>query len=705
MSFLQSFFLYGLFAVSLPFIIHLLNRRKAKRVPFSTLYFLRELQKKKMRRLKLRQIILLLLRALVIGMLVLAFARPTMHSNLALLGKTNVRTAAAIVLDNSMSMRWEGNRGVRYNQALKSAEKILRQLKAGDQISLFVPCVLGELSAFQTFETIDGLLNLLNNSQPSIQYGDMVQTVNQAYSHLQKSILPNKEMYIISDFQRSSWQPDKLNEISSKESNIRSFLIDLSDATNENAGLAKVELRQQIVELNKPITVAAQVENFGEQDFDELMVHAYLDGTRVGQKTLNLEEGRREETSFNLTLKKSGFISGMIELDDDPLLEDNRGYFTFYLHDRISLLLLGDANDLEYIKLALAPNPERNQLFEFTSRVRLQNLVRPLAYFPLVIVADPLLLSESDVAKLVQYVNGGGHMIFFPGANTDLRTTNERFSKPLGIPIFRESRGSIGNTGSYITWGDVDFRHPIFSTVFQRKAEDLDSPQHYFRLVLDAESSGVDVIKYSDNSSFLHITQVQNGTVILFTSALDTRWSNFVYKSIFPPLIYRCVIYLASQNQQRASTAIVGEEIRSDVFDPEASYTIIRPDGVMEKVTPEQSGVTMQIRYANAKVPGIYNLTQSDAILKQWAVNADPRESGWEKVPLDEVKTLLGGQVTELSLSDEFAEEINRNRFGSEITKWFFLAALAFMIMEMLLSREDLLAGVPRLKKILKEDT
>jgi hypothetical protein len=33
------------------------------------------------------------------------------------------------------------------------------------------------------------------------------------------------------------------------------------------------------------------------------------------------------------------------------------------------------------------------------------------------------------------------------------------------------------------------------------------------------------------------------------------------------------------------------------------------------------------------------------------------------------------------------------------------LAALAFMIMEMLLSREDLLAGVPRLKKILKEDT
>ena len=705
LSFLQSYFLYGLFAVSLPFIIHLLNRRKAKRIQFSTLFFLRELQKKKMRRLKLRQIILLLLRVLIICMLVMAFARPTLRSDISLLGKANVRTSAAIVLDNSMSMRWESNEGIRYRRALDSIEKISLQLKAGDRIRLFVPCPVGELSAVQTFETSEGLLNLVRSSQPSMQFGDLAQTLNQASAALKKSIFPNKEIYIISDFQKNSWQLDNVDKTALEESDIRSFLVDLSEAIAENAGLSNAELREQIIELNKPLSVAAQVENFGEQKLDDLMVHAYLQDKRVGQNTLNLDEGRSEETHFNLTVKQSGFISGMIELEDDPLLEDNRGFFATYIHDKISLLLLGDANDLEFVKLALAPSPGHNRLFEFTSPATLQNLELPLSYFPVVIVADPSILSGSDVARLVQYVSSGGHLIFFPGGDTDLRSTNERFLKPLGVPMFRESRGSIGNLRSYIGWGDIDFKHPIFANVFQRRVEELDSPQHYFRLILESESSGIDVIKYSDNSSFLHVTPVQDGTVALFTSALDPQWSNFVYKSIFPPLIYRSVIFLASRTQQRASSAVVGEEIGSEVFDPEASYVITRPDGVTEKVTPEQTGVTMRVRYANTKTPGIYNLKQSDEILKQWAVNIDPRESSLEKISLDDVSELFDGQVTELSLSGEFAEEINKNRFGSEITKWFFMAALAFMIIEMLISRAELFAGIPWLNKFLKEES
>ncbi|HDL18451.1 MAG TPA: hypothetical protein ENH29_05300, partial [Bacteroidetes bacterium] len=128
-SFLQSTFLFALAAVSLPFIIHLLNKRKPKRVRFSTLYFLKQLQQKKMRRLKIRQLLLLILRALIIAMFVLAFARPTLKSRSFLLGSANVRTAAAIVLDNSMSMQWEGTQGQLYGSALEGAKNILQQLK------------------------------------------------------------------------------------------------------------------------------------------------------------------------------------------------------------------------------------------------------------------------------------------------------------------------------------------------------------------------------------------------------------------------------------------------------------------------------------------------------------------------------------------------------------------------------------------------
>ena len=157
----------------------------------------------------------------------------------------------------------------------------------------------------------------------------------------------------------------------------------------------------------------------------------------------------------------------MVELEYDTLLDDKRGYFTFYLHKKISILLLGDQEDLDYLKLALAPKPEQNRLFVFKRVNQLQNLDIPLSQFPVVIMADQSILSESDIARLIQYVHGGGHMIFFPGGQTDIRCLNERFLTPLGAPVFRGSTGTLGKVESYIGWGSIDFKHPICSIVFR----------------------------------------------------------------------------------------------------------------------------------------------------------------------------------------------------------------------------------------------
>ena len=71
------------------------------------------------------------------------------------------------------------------------------------------------------------------------------------------------------------------------------------------------------------------------------------------------------EVNFNLLVKQTGFISGVIELEDDPLTEDNQGFFTFFLPDKIKLLLYGDSEDLRFFQLALAPDLDRQELFSF----------------------------------------------------------------------------------------------------------------------------------------------------------------------------------------------------------------------------------------------------------------------------------------------------------------------------------------------------
>ncbi|MBK6681435.1 MAG: BatA domain-containing protein [Ignavibacteriales bacterium] len=79
MNFLSPGLLFGLLAASIPILIHLLNLRKLKKIDFSTLHFLKLIEKQKVRRVKLIQWLLMALRVLIIAMLVLGFSRPVIQ--------------------------------------------------------------------------------------------------------------------------------------------------------------------------------------------------------------------------------------------------------------------------------------------------------------------------------------------------------------------------------------------------------------------------------------------------------------------------------------------------------------------------------------------------------------------------------------------------------------------------------------------------
>ncbi len=104
MVFLNPSILLGLLAASIPILIHLLNFRKLQKVEFSTLSFLKELQKSKIKKIKIKQWLLLLLRVLIIVFLVLAFARPTLE-NVSIAGATSTaKSSSVFIIDNSFSM-------------------------------------------------------------------------------------------------------------------------------------------------------------------------------------------------------------------------------------------------------------------------------------------------------------------------------------------------------------------------------------------------------------------------------------------------------------------------------------------------------------------------------------------------------------------------------------------------------------------------
>src|SRR5688572_8148017 len=104
LSFLNGAFLGALSLVSIPIIIHLLQRRRFQVVRWGAMEFLRLSQRNRSRRLMIEQIILLIIRCLIIALVVLAICRPIMRAGALPMASGRGQVHAILILDNSYSM-------------------------------------------------------------------------------------------------------------------------------------------------------------------------------------------------------------------------------------------------------------------------------------------------------------------------------------------------------------------------------------------------------------------------------------------------------------------------------------------------------------------------------------------------------------------------------------------------------------------------
>jgi hypothetical protein len=104
-------FLGGLALISIPIIIHILNRQRFKIVDWAAMEFLLRAMRKNRRRLKMEQWILLLTRCCVVGLLALALTRPRIGcgENNAFANIGGRAGVNVFVIDNSYSAAYESS--------------------------------------------------------------------------------------------------------------------------------------------------------------------------------------------------------------------------------------------------------------------------------------------------------------------------------------------------------------------------------------------------------------------------------------------------------------------------------------------------------------------------------------------------------------------------------------------------------------------
>src|SRR5437588_8832542 len=212
MSFLNfPIFVLGAIAVSVPIIIHLLNKRKFDRVVWAAMRFLRISVEKNQRRIQIEDLLLLVLRCLVLLLLGMALARPTLGCSAAnaMLGQQDV--LGVIILDNSYSM--SGTDGVRsrFEQAKLAADQVLNTMPPGSSAAVILASDLANPVIPEPTHDLSKVRRTIQEARLSSRGSNLYPAVKLAIDTLKGRSTIRKEVYAFTDGQLVAWK--QLGEI------------------------------------------------------------------------------------------------------------------------------------------------------------------------------------------------------------------------------------------------------------------------------------------------------------------------------------------------------------------------------------------------------------------------------------------------------------------------------------------------------------
>ena len=715
MTFLNPLVLFGLFAAAIPILLHLLNLRKLRTIEFSTLSFLKELEKTRIRRLKLRQILLLILRTLLVLLIVLAFARPTLRGSLIGNLGSHARTTAVFLFDDSYSMTVSDEQGELLKQARQSAKSILHLFKDGDEVYLLpLSSLEGGTPAAPIASRDFGLLRKnIDEIKPSAKRRSLEEGLRIAARLLAGARNYNKEVYVFSDLQHGVLVDDPLQTGKEKlfADEVRFFIVPLGTRTVQNFGIESVTIPSSIFERDKPFTVQARIGNYSGSDVQDHVVSVFLNGTRVAERSIDIPKGSVVPAEFSVVANSTGFIEGMVEIEDDDFQYDNRRYFALQIPDHVRALLVGSASDLQYPKLALSTRTSASESALTVENVTADRLSSvEIRRADVIILCSSQGISAAQVSELAAFVKSGGGLVLFPGAQVDPVTFNALFSKGLSLPslaaVDRSARPN-SESESFIEFEKVELQHPLFEGMFESSNDKngktpqtaggrrVESPRirSSARFTLNPQSNPI--ITLTNGSAFLTEQQLGAGRMLLFAVPPTTEWTDFPMKGVFVPLLHRSVLYLTRQ-QAKSTETVPGSEvlIRSSVATAGA-WTIRNPEKLDVTGTPIPQAFQQSFRYSSTDLPGIYTVLARDMTLQKFVVNMDPRESQTQKAGGSELSTLLkrlgveGSAVRESNQTENLVRTVLESRFGIELWKYLLILALVIAVIELFVARSS----------------
>ena len=668
MTWLYPSFLWALFALAIPVIIHLFNFRRYKKILFPNVRLLQQIDHQTKSGNKLKKYLILAARLLAITFLVFAFAQPIIIDSKKSVkgGKKHI----SIILDNSFSMNLQGSEGPLLEAAKNRARAIVNSANNGDEFNIITA-------------DMDASMLHFTGKQACLENIDKVKISNNAYPlqnllELQNSQLfkfnGDKLAYCISDFQA------KNSKLASNplDTSIKQTWIKIPSEINNNLSVDTAYLLSPILQAKQAITLMAVVSNFTEKDIENNTLELWIDGKPKGIATLSIKAFQSETVSIVFTVETGGQHQCELRLPGDNIPLDDVLYFSLRLNQDYHVNNISSDNS-PYLDAVFGDNPGFVYKNESAGSINYSAFKQK----DLIVLQGINGIGSGLVSELTQFIQNGGTALVFPNKNLPyggLQDLGSAFRFNISeTPIETQMRVSV-----------VDLEHPVFKNIFEKSNKQLDLPtvSKYYQIQGGFDN---DFMRLANGSAFMKDIGFGKGHLLLCAVALDASYSNFQNHALFVPICLRASMMNLYKNPLYYSCADLNDIYTGLPFEQEAGVRLL---GKKTSLIPEvinRDGELYLNTNGEISVPGHYQLRlkNSDSSVADLSFNNVRTESDTRSLSTEALDKICENfKINHFEGSAEkLGAEINKLEKGISMWKWCILFSLICLLFEILLIR------------------
>lgn len=659
-------FLWGLVGISLPLLLHLLQLRRPRRIQFTNIGFIKQVELTSRYR-RLQDLLTLALRISALLFLVLLFCQPFIPAkNAAVIINNNV----SVLADNSLSMRVPNDEG---SSLLEKDNQTVKQLVKNYSSNGHLK-VIGQKSD-----------NLTTGVAPSESESKQVHLIGWGAPLARREWEKNvgDPLYIFSDFQRSEVSQEVIKKITTGREIV--LLPQVGKAVG-NLYVDSVWLSDAFVRMQVPVALHIRVRNGGKVQVRDCPVKVVLGGQQQAVLRVTVAPGRSFETAVQLQLAHPQVYAGKVEVEDAPVSFDNTYYFSVKPTTAIQVVEIGS-------KPRGREAYQNEPLFRYSYVKPEQVNYGQLQQANLVLLTEASIIDASLRQALLAVVKRGGSVAIVPPAAQAAQNSYAQLLRDIGAgqPRWSTAVGEITRQ----ELAAPDLKAPFFRGVFGAQQRQVALPKA--SPVLQLNSNGTDILRLRDGSEFL--TEFTNGPgrVYVFSTPFDRTYSDFVSHAFFVPVLYRLAM-LSYRDEQPLAYSIGKKTVAlnvppvEEVTSDKLTYRLVQ-DSLTLVPAQHQQGRQLQLEVpVELTKPGFYQIRLHDQVVAILAFNQDKKESELATYSAAEIRQLIGPNRPNVHVLEagEPAQTLLRYRAGQTgqpLWRYCLLLALSCLLAEGLVLR------------------